>query len=206
MSPGAFWGRPGGGVNPFINPAVGAPVHGSPGGFFGMHPVSPPITDGEPAGYFPPVPVQGPPPDQEEYFPPVLTGNDLTSSTLANEILRDSHSLERYADYRGDRLGSSSSADSTAGTGSGDWRPSSSTGTSWNASDNEGSHEKREEHVVIIMEGGDHDIPERGGRPASRTHSVMNSEKRPTLETVGRADSDPIQGHSRESESEAELV
>ncbi|KAI0370634.1 hypothetical protein BV20DRAFT_1035833 [Pilatotrama ljubarskyi] len=26
MSPGAFWGRPGSGANPFINPAVGAPV------------------------------------------------------------------------------------------------------------------------------------------------------------------------------------
>ncbi|RPD54895.1 hypothetical protein L227DRAFT_334303 [Lentinus tigrinus ALCF2SS1-6] len=30
MSPGAFWGRPGSGANPFINPAVGAPVRSGP--------------------------------------------------------------------------------------------------------------------------------------------------------------------------------
>lgn len=83
MSPGAFWGRPGGGgTNPFINPAVGAPVHGSPGGFFAVgmgYPVSPPGVSGEPAGYFDP-----------GYFPPgVGVGVGMGASALANEILRD---------------------------------------------------------------------------------------------------------------------
>lgn len=46
MSPGTFWGRPGGGANPYINPAVGAPVHSipphqaqqppGPGGFYAV--------------------------------------------------------------------------------------------------------------------------------------------------------------------------
>ena len=58
MSPGTFWGRPGG-ANPYINPAVGAPVHSipqagqgqtqapQPGGFYAM-----PIHQGH-GEYFP---------------------------------------------------------------------------------------------------------------------------------------------------------
>ncbi|KAI0676261.1 hypothetical protein C8Q78DRAFT_996283 [Trametes maxima] len=41
MSPGAFWGRPGTGANPFINPAVGAPVrpgHAYYGAYAQQHP------------------------------------------------------------------------------------------------------------------------------------------------------------------------
>ncbi|KAI0641521.1 hypothetical protein C8Q79DRAFT_316144 [Trametes meyenii] len=41
MSPGAFWGRPGTGANPFINPAVGAPVrpgHAYYGPYAQQHP------------------------------------------------------------------------------------------------------------------------------------------------------------------------
>lgn len=72
MSPGALWGRPGSGAaNPFINPAVGAPVHaqphphphphpGSPTGF-GFFGWCPSAREGagavEEQGYFPPVPV-----------------------------------------------------------------------------------------------------------------------------------------------------
>ena len=74
MSPGAFWGRPGAGVNPYA--AVGAPVHiqqqwiqhGSP-------------LREDPGGYFPPVPPQ-------EYFPVVPP----SSSGLANEVVPDGES------------------------------------------------------------------------------------------------------------------
>ncbi|KZT00518.1 uncharacterized protein LAESUDRAFT_732245 [Laetiporus sulphureus 93-53] len=101
MSPGALWGHPGSGaVNPFLNPAVGAPVHGhagSPGGY-GYYWAAQGSGSGEPQGYFPPVPVsmamaqgQG---QGQEYFPPVLpsaNGNaNARSSGLANELHADS--------------------------------------------------------------------------------------------------------------------
>lgn len=74
MSPGAFWGRPGAGVNPYA--AVGAPIHvqhqwvqhGSP-------------LREDAGGYFPPVPPQ-------EYFPFVPP----SSSGLANEVVPDGES------------------------------------------------------------------------------------------------------------------
>jgi len=74
MSPGAFWGRPGAGVNPYA--AVGAPVHLP-------HPW---VQHGSPlredtGGYFPPVPPQ-------EYFPFVPP----SSSGLANEVVADGES------------------------------------------------------------------------------------------------------------------
>lgn len=69
MSPGAFWGRPGTGGNPYINPAVGAPVHPHSAGPMTPHhmqtphgPIPPPFyamrqpSMSEEAGYFPPVP------------------------------------------------------------------------------------------------------------------------------------------------------
>ncbi|KAG6918606.1 hypothetical protein DXG01_013017 [Tephrocybe rancida] len=64
MSPGAFWGRPGGGgANPLMNPAVGAPVHAP-----------------EPTGYF----------DGIWYAPGASAGGGSgSSSMLANEILKD---------------------------------------------------------------------------------------------------------------------
>lgn len=71
MSPGAFWGRPGSAANPYINPAVGAPVH----------------------SYFPPVPSQTPrgAGGEEEYFPPFIPAAASTSrpSSLAHEIQPD---------------------------------------------------------------------------------------------------------------------
>ncbi|KAF8637834.1 hypothetical protein AX17_002464 [Amanita inopinata Kibby_2008] len=79
MSPGAFWGRPGN-SNPFINPAVGAPVHAphptSPGRYF--HPMSSPNRRGEPSSYFDP-----------EYFPSDIVHPAYISSSLANEILKE---------------------------------------------------------------------------------------------------------------------
>ena len=74
MSPGAFWGRPGPGVNPYA--AVGAPVHVQ---HQWMQHGSPLREDA--GGYFPPVPPQ-------EYFPFVPP----SSSGLANEVVPDGES------------------------------------------------------------------------------------------------------------------
>ena len=74
MSPGAFWGRPGAGVNPYA--AVGAPIHIQQQ--WVQH-VSPLREDN--GGYFPPVPSQ-------EYFPFVPP----SSSGLANEVVPDGES------------------------------------------------------------------------------------------------------------------
>ena len=74
MSPGAFWGRPGAGVNPYA--AVGAPIHVQP--HWVQH--GSPLRE-DPGGYFPPVPPQ-------EYFPFVPP----SSSGLANEVVPDGES------------------------------------------------------------------------------------------------------------------
>ncbi|KIP06458.1 hypothetical protein PHLGIDRAFT_459263 [Phlebiopsis gigantea 11061_1 CR5-6] len=72
ISPGAFWGRPGSGPNPYINPAVGAPVH---------------------SGYFPPVSPHAQAPE-EGYFPPFVSSNSTSRpSGLANEIQIDQSSV-----------------------------------------------------------------------------------------------------------------
>ncbi|KAJ3994381.1 hypothetical protein F5050DRAFT_1809633 [Lentinula boryana] len=107
MSPGAFWGRPGvagAGPNPYINPAVGAPVHvvqGSPGEFF-YHPQQPspglPGSVGvemgsrggaEPGGYFDNVTLgQG-------YFPPMQSySGGSGASNVEGEILKDEKDKE----------------------------------------------------------------------------------------------------------------
>ena len=91
MSPGAFWGRPGAGVNPYA--AVGAPVHvqhqwvqhGSP-------------LREDAGGYFPPVPPQ-------EYFPFVPP----SSSGLANEVVPDGESSAGDTDVSVQESGGSGS-------------------------------------------------------------------------------------------------
>ncbi|KAI1794342.1 hypothetical protein LXA43DRAFT_996669 [Ganoderma leucocontextum] len=93
MSPGAMWGRPGSGANPFINSAVGAPVH--PGQYYThgyaqqQQPQSQPEQDG---GYFPPMTREEP----AGYFPWIPPQSDgqtqaqtQRSSGLAREILRE---------------------------------------------------------------------------------------------------------------------
>jgi hypothetical protein len=75
MSPGAFWGRPGG--NPLTNAAVGAPITKGQSGE-GTDYFSGASTDaGEGEGYFPPLP--------------------QTGSTLSKEILREDSVGERQA-------------------------------------------------------------------------------------------------------------
>jgi hypothetical protein len=187
MSPGAFWGHPGG-ANPFINPAVGAPVHSSPGEFF-VHSASPQQASEEPAGYFPPVPPPVPP---EGYFP----------LALDNRIMRDKDGVKKDVD------GESSPSEGATDTGTrdGERRPSSSTDTSWHTGDsdvcfgNGGDSAKREHQerkgddteARAMLHTGEHAI--------SRTHSMSAAKKPPVLEFLGRSDSDPSQSHSREAE------
>ncbi|KAI0056232.1 hypothetical protein BV25DRAFT_1642070 [Artomyces pyxidatus] len=90
MSPGAFWGRPGGGANPGINAAVGAPVRaGGDGGedyFMGMG-------MGMSMSTMPSMPSV-----ESGYFPPF---GSVGGSGLANEILRGT---EGSADDRAENL------------------------------------------------------------------------------------------------------
>lgn len=115
MSPGAFWGRPGGaggGAAPsYLNPAVGSPVLMQPphayAGVYGAgsQPGSPSVSgapygwgggageDAGAGGYFPPVL-----PRSEGYFPPV---SSLGSSGLAHEILREGSAIGASAAAEG---------------------------------------------------------------------------------------------------------
>jgi len=186
MSPGAFWGRPGGGVNPFINPAVGAPVHGSPGGFFtmNMHPASPGDHTDEPAGYFPPVPEGG-------YFPP------MGSSNLANEILRD----------KSGEMSRSSSGSTDIGTRDSDSerRTSNSTAPSWQTATEEvqgkGEHDiqDKETRSSFLAEDDKGDNPINNAHGITRTSSMSVSGKSTNRAPMNRGTSDPVHAHSRES-------
>jgi hypothetical protein len=181
MSPGAFWGRPGGGVNPFINPTVGAPVHGSPGGFFAMniHSVSPGGNIDEPAGYFPPVQEMG-------YFPP------MGSSNLANEILRD-----KSGD--GDTSGSISSGATDMGIRGGEHQRASSSGTSWHTQAKETCEvEDNESLSNIILGNVDGDDTASGTHGITRTSSMRVSEKSAARIQISRGSSDPVPTSSRD--------
>ena len=181
MSPGAFWGRPGGGVNPFINPTVGAPVHGggSPGGFFGMnmHPTSPghPTLD-ESGGYFPPVTETG-------YFPP------MPPSSLANEILRDK---SNHVDTPSSEATDTGTHDCKGG--------SSSTSTSWHTPDEEARlHNAAEKELSssFLPDDSNEDALPDSPRVIARTNSMSTSGKTADRIPMPRNGSDPIPAHSR---------
>jgi len=186
MSPGAFWGRPGGGVNPFINPAVGAPVHGSPGGFFGMNmqPVSPGANMDEPSSYFPPVQEAG-------YFPP------MASSNLANEILRD-----KSGD--GNTPGSVSSGTTDTGIGMVEEKTSHSTATSWYTPGEEAqAKETRDAEAMgsissILLANINGAGATDGGHGIARTSSMIMSGKSADRVPINRGASDPVHAHSRD--------
>ncbi|KAF7986334.1 hypothetical protein HWV62_35318 [Athelia sp. TMB] len=202
MSPGAFWGRPGGGApNPFINPAVGAPVHGSPGGFFGvnMHPVSPGATAGgedSGGGYFPPV--------EGGYFPP------MASSRLANEIMREKASPEE-GEVNTPGSGSSDATDmGTHFTRGSERRTSSSTGTSWHTPDEATKERAALEAVENEREASSSFLPDdesegpngflgAEGHPVVRTNSMGASGKADRVPMV-RGGSDPVQTFSSKDE------
>jgi len=189
MSPGAFYGRPGAGANPFINPAVGAPVH-SGSGFFndtdatgsstsansGMGHISP---RDEPIGYFPPVPLT----QEMGYFPP------MTSAQLANEVLKREESWlgENQKDER--MVPSPLEAEPS---------PSSGTANSggverWVVDGNEGSDMgviKEQELGQDDTDGTSNDI-----HTQSRAYSLSLSsspKKPPESVHAQRSDSDPI--------------
>lgn len=183
MSPGAFWGRPGGGVNPFINPAVGAPVHGSPGGFFGMNMSSAASLANsmdEPGGYFPPVPEAG-------YFPP------MPSSSLANEILRDKSGDDRTP-------GSSSSGATNMGRRDEEYGASSLATTSWHkpqgskASDIRDAEDKEASSSFLPDDANDDII---SVHAIARTNSMSVSGKTADRIPMIRGGSDPVQAHIR---------
>ncbi|KAH9888130.1 hypothetical protein C8Q73DRAFT_204492 [Cubamyces lactineus] len=145
MSPGAFWGRPGTGANPFINPAVGAPVR--PGYYPYPHQQQQPPPQqqqqqpGEqqqgdqegrpPDGYFPPIPVgreepagyfpwMPPPPQQHQHQHQSTShgdGGTQRTSGLANEILRDDSSSGGSANTgSGSQQGTKESPNASDGT------------------------------------------------------------------------------------------
>lgn len=184
MSPGAFWGRPGGGINPFINPTVGAPVHGSPGGFFGMNmnsAASLANSMDEPGGYFPPVSEAG-------YFPP------MPSSSLANEILRDKS---------GDNATPESNSSEATNTGTRDRECGvpSSAAMSWHtseetkASDEVRDAEDKEASSSFLPDDSGDDII--GGHAIARTNSMSVSGKTADRIPMIRGGSDPVQAHIR---------
>jgi RNA recognition motif-containing protein len=171
MSPGAFWGRPGAISNPFINPAVGAPVHGDLG-FFGLE--SPAE---EPAGYFPSMP-------DAEYFPQVQ---------ITDDILRDKEDngigwVRNRADAWQQKHTPSPSDTTDAGTSIAQTRPSSSnTSASWK----EAADAAEGERKVELAEGeGTVEAQGQETKKHSRTHS-MSTARPVSLTLAHRPDSDP---------------
>jgi hypothetical protein len=165
MSPGAFWGHPGG-ANPFINPAVGAPVH--PSRFFGMHPVSPQHGMEEVSDYFPQVP---PPGASEEYSEPSPTD-------LAKEILKDKDEMRNC-----ENDDSSSSAITDALAREGERWPASLTDTSRHMTDGEDYFNLGhtvENGVLAISRTHSASPPkpptlERSGSDPAHTHSIKDA-------------------------------
>lgn len=198
MSPGAFWGRPGSGaVNPFINPAVGAPVHGSPGYFW--PPRGQPGAPAEEQGYFPPVPPQ--PQPEESYFPSVPPSASRPSR-LANELGRGDSGSDPAGSQLGSerpenpRSGSGATEASTTGTGS---RPDSSQRTSWQTDVDSGDPGMAalEKGLDVLAVADDDGVERRNGEHAKpRAYSVQatSAEHPPALT---RAGSDPVNGNAR---------
>lgn len=221
MSPGALWGRPGsGGVNPYINPAVGAPVHQQTGQ----------------TGHFPPVPTRVEEP--QGYFPPFLPASSSSAASrpsgLANEIVHDSASgsgspgedtagpssepdRERREEINGlfeerKRPDSAVSEGTTTGTGTltgteTSPRPPSSTGTSWRTDSGDPSPSQSAEvekrmQALVIGEGNGHDGSKGLCPSAVRKTEASNTGSQPSTPSaekapaIVRAESDPTQGAS----------
>lgn len=222
MSPGAFWGRPGAvAPNPYINPAVGAPVHlphhqspaVSPMGYAGY----------EPQGYFPPVPVpmQGME-DTGGYFPFVdgqlaqgqehaqETGEDMEGERTSGPV----HETENGSDEgvpgrrKDDGPSSSEGTHTTADTATG--AGPSSCGTSWASSDRVEALEdadiveKLSKNLCELELSADDLFETPVGEPGKQLHPRAYSNTTQTAQTSAsamplfqRADSDPIRnGHS----------
>ncbi|KAI0728484.1 hypothetical protein C8Q72DRAFT_779692 [Fomitopsis betulina] len=192
MSPGAFWGRPGSGaVNPFINPAVGAPVHGSPGYFW-----PPQAASADEQGYFPPVPPQ--PQPEESYFPSVPPSASRPSG-LANELGRGDSGSDPASSQLGvdgserPEIPRSGSGPTEVSMGSGS-RPSGSQRTSWETdvdSEDPGMAALEKGFDVLAVADED-DIEQRDAehtKPRAYSARAMSTEHPPPLT---RAGSDPV--------------
>lgn len=195
ISPGAFWGRPGSGANPYINPAVGAPVH---------------------SGYFPPVPPRGQP--TEEYFPPFLPQSTSTAASrpsgLANEIQMDQSSVGGSADDR-DAAGApftnvsppsapTSEGHSTATTTGTEVSPRaptpSSRGTSYaNSNGPSSSCDLAQEMAGLAISQAAADE-----KPRSQSTGAQDGHAPHQGAPFVRADSDPVQGTSAMNEPPVE--
>jgi len=197
MSPGTFYGRPGEVLpnpNPFINAAVGAPVHvHSPTGhpthgayFYAMSsPKKGPPTGTEPKGYFDPM-----------YFPP--GGGDVGGSRLVNEIMRDSVSegkvkgKEEERDADGIKIIPSASG---AGKSAEAANTSSSLASSRHTRGVTGSEANE---LTQTTEKEQRNLWNEGAT-ISRTHSVGHARKHESSDAAGpgtmsRGNSDPIRG------------
>ncbi|RDB27901.1 hypothetical protein Hypma_002218 [Hypsizygus marmoreus] len=214
MSPGAFWGRPGGGTaNPMINPAVGAPVHvaGGHGGHMspgvpvgvgvGMN-MSPGYYAREPAGYF-----------DAGYFPPMYggqggggggggNGGGVGGSGLVNEILKDKGEV-------GGRVESGGGA----GTGTGGRRWETVREGGWDVRQNVGAEkgrmgEKRgkgqglEFDEEAVSGGEESNVPVRraSGSSEERTRRHSSTTTTPWQLTLGAGDGDLRMWEGREEE------
>ncbi|CDO76457.1 hypothetical protein BN946_scf184600.g6 [Trametes cinnabarina] len=209
MSPGAFWGRPGTGANPYINPAVGAPVRP---GYYAAYAQEQQQQQqqqqqqghGEqerrpPDGYFPPVAVsmamaQGGAVARDEpagYFPwvpPASHEQSQRSSGLANEILRDDSSSAEASSGSGaqENKESPSASEVTATTAATTERSTeSSRGTSWHT-DSEGAVD---DALGPALAANGH----ANGYAKPRAYSVETGASSGTERgELQRADSDPI--------------
>ncbi|KAL4243278.1 hypothetical protein ABKN59_011072 [Abortiporus biennis] len=166
MSPGPFWGRPGGGapgggssINPYLNPAVGAPVHVT-------HPQQRFQQD---SGYFPPVTGQyveyqqgggevrsspsastgtGRAVEPDSYFPFVPPPNDQDNEGQQNSsaVAKPALASAPNSDPSVNNGSSGTNTNETSGSGT---RPGSSRGTSWHTGSGSGSSSQAGESKAI---------------------------------------------------------
>ncbi|KAI0355874.1 hypothetical protein OH77DRAFT_1503854 [Trametes cingulata] len=229
MSPGAFWGRPGSGANPFINAAVGAPQQQQqqqqhPGQQQQQQQSQPGEHEGRPPdGYFPPVAVsmamaQGGAMAHQEpagYFPwvpPPAHGGDgqqqqQRTSGLANEILRDDSSsatAARPSSGPQEIKDSPSASDGTATTS----RTGTEASTSGRVSSGGTSWHTGSEGAVEDTDGSPGEMVHMNGNGNGHGHGKPRAYSAETGTSSGtergglhRADSDPIRKALAEQQS-----
>jgi hypothetical protein len=188
MSPGAFFGRPGASTNPFINPAVGAPVHGP--GYFDADSAGSSTNPehmnqrNEPIGYFPPVPVETRETGDVGYFPP-----------MSPPLSRTKTPPEQPEKEQDGWLGTGQRSDTVPSPLEIDTQSSSSAAAApWNengyplASGGEERRDKEVENQEGDEEGGANDL-----LAPLRTQSLtLSTTKIPALIPTQRSDSDPV--------------
>lgn len=186
MSPGAFWAGSAG-VNPYMNAAVGAPVH----------------SQQQHSGYFPPV-AQRPPEEPQGYFPPFMPSSASLSASkpsgLANEIQPDgasaSGSAENGSVADGGYAPGPPSTGTTIATNATPVELTSSNGTSWHTHSGDPSPDSglAGDMGKMSINAGKEEIPV--ARANSAELFKGNIEHVEALLPLQRADSDPVQATS----------